>query len=136
MLSLGVTVGGCEQDDLNERGEGEVVLDPIPQEEIACTGEESELEGPCCVDVYCTETDGSGSCPDASARSADEVTGLSLGSGECACAAINGPYAPASPESDQPCCYLVGIQWCSGRPIYAAGITVRATAVHGLRWFG
>jgi hypothetical protein len=135
MISLGISTGGCEQGEQNE-----VTLDPIPQEEMMCTGEEGDFTGeegdygPCCVDVYCTDTDESGSCPDASPQSAMEVLGL--GSGQCQCSEVSGPYAPASSESELPCCYLVGIQWCVGRPIYAEGITVRATAVHGERWFG
>ena len=135
MISLGFSAVGCEQGELNET-QNEITLDPIPQEEIMCTGEEGDFTGPCCVDVYCTDTDESGSCPDASARSASEVTGLDLGSGQCECSEVSGPYAPESSESELPCCYLAGIQWCSGRPIYAEGITVRATAVHGERWFG
>ena len=142
MISLGISAGGCEQGELNETQnettemQNEITLDPIPQEEIMCTGEDDGFSGPCSVDVYCTDTDESGSCPNASTRSASEVTGLSLGSGECNCSKFSGPYAPASSESELPCCYLVGIRWCAGRPIYAEGVTIRATAVHGERWFG
>ena len=145
MLSLGVSVGACSVDDEPQETQGGTPatqdpviqdLDPVPQERVTCTGEDGDFTGPCCVDVYCTEPNTSGICPDATEQSAEDLTGLILGSGECQCDPVAGPYASPSSNSERSCCYLVGIQWCTGRPMYADGDTIRATAVTGARWFG
>ena len=129
MLGVGVSINGCSVDD-------ETPLEPIPQDQIMCTGEETEFVGPCCVDVYCTETPQGGVCLAGEETNVDEVTRLFLGSGQCQCTEVFGPYAPPEGQEDTPCCYLVGVNSCSGRPMFAAGVTVRATALKGRRWFG
>ena len=134
MLGMGVTINGCSVDQ--ETPLDPIPLEPIPQDEVACTGEETDFVGPCCVDVYCTETAQDGICLAAEETYAEEVTGLFLGSGQCQCAEVAGPYAAPEGQEGGPCCYLVGVNSCSGRPMFAAGATVRATALKGRRWFG
>ena len=129
MLGVGVTINGCSTDQ-------ETPLEPIPQDEIVCTGEETDFVGPCCVDVYCTETTQDGTCLAAAETTADDLTGDFLGSGRCQCTEVTGPYAAPEGQEGSPCCYLVGVNSCSGRPMFAAGVTVRATALKGTRWFG
>ena len=161
MLSLGLSVGGCTvEDDTSSQTadtgsssdpdatvDGTVnvpdamvdattstALPPIPLQQVMCTGEETELEGPCCVDVYCMDTNEAGVCPESSDTNAGEVTGLSFGSGDCLCEDVTGPYAPRANEDELPCCYLVGVYWCSGRPMFAQGTIIRATPIKGKHW--
>ena len=147
MLSLGFSVGACNVDDEPQENQGGTTmtqdlgpvpqdLDPVPQEKVECTGAEDDFTGPCCVEVYCTEANASGICPDAAEQNASDLNSDISGSGQCECGSIAGPYASPTANNEQPCCYLVGVQWCAGRPMYADGDIIRATAVNGARWFG
>jgi hypothetical protein len=133
---VGLSINGCSVDRETPSVDQETQLKPIPQDQVVCTGEETALQGPCCVDVYCTESAQDGICLTAEEANAEEVTGLFLGSGDCQCADVAGPYAAPEGQEGNPCCYLVGVSWCAGRPMFAAGGLVRATALKGKRWFG
>ena len=110
-------------------------LDPVPDGAYPECGPDDTggFVGPCCVDVYCIDAAADGTCSPADAVTAETLTGLSLGSGDCQCTPVEGPYAPR-PEDGAACCYLVGIQACSGRPVVVHGQPVRARARWGRRW--
>jgi hypothetical protein len=147
LLGLGLALTGCldkEEDDdagddtstspSDDTSSPTQTLDPLPDGDYPeCEGGDSGLAGPCCVDVYCLQPGADGTCRASSDVSAEELTGLGLGSGDCQCSPVEGPYAPR-PTDAEACCYLVGVQWCTGRPIFVAGRTGRARAVTGRRW--
>ena len=110
-------------------------LDPVPDGAYPECGPDDTggFVGPCCVDVYCIDAAADGTCSPADAVTAETLTGLSLGSGDCQCTPVEGPYAPR-PEDGAACCYLVGIQACSGRPVVVHGQPVRARARWGRPW--
>jgi hypothetical protein len=94
---------------------------------------DSGWSGPCCVDVYCAAAQADGTCAESTDVSADALTGESLGSGSCQCDTIQGPFAPPAGATGA-CCYLVGIQGCTGRPMVVDGRLLRAGLVRGKRW--
>jgi hypothetical protein len=102
-----------------------------------CTEAASEYQGDCCVDVYCTESVDE-ECPEAENQNAGMITGLSLGSGDCLCEDVAGPYssqgAEAYTETTGDCCYLVGVQGCEGRPMMVRDELRKAPLVRGKAW--
>ena len=128
LLSLSTPWIACDP------GEESLNLPPIPTERIKCSGTSSEYEGPCCVEVYCVPADTSMTCKSVDETSEGNITGESLGSGSCACGEFSGPYAAPDTKSKD-CCYLVGIQSCSGRPMWAEGQIIRSSVLDGERWF-
>lgn len=110
-------------------------LDPVPEGSYPeCEGSDTGLlVGPCCTDVYCIAAGSDGACRAADDVTAEEATGLGLGSGDCQCGPVEGPYAPRAGDPEA-CCYLVGVQGCTGRPVVVAGRLVRATPRRGRAW--
>jgi hypothetical protein len=95
-----------------------------------CDGNRDSWSGPCCVDIYCIpRTDAT--CADPDALTAEEVTGEVLGSGSCECAPVDGPWQV---QGEDGCCYLVGVQSCTGRPLPVDGQQRLASVVRGRRW--
>ena len=92
MLSLGLSVGACNVDDESQETQGGTTmtqeLDPVPQEKVECTGEADDFTGPCCVEIYCTEANVSGICPDAAEQNASDLNSDITGSGQCQCGII------------------------------------------------
>lgn len=144
-LSIGcAAVGiGCGEkestDSANTDGGGNTSsLASIPDGEYPdCTPAQSEFEGDCCIDVYCY-TPEEGTCPDSESANAASITGLGLGSGDCLCSSVEGPYSPERADeytdTTGDCCYLVGVQGCEGRPMFVEENIRKAPLVHGKRW--
>ena len=102
-----------------------------------CTEASSEFFGPCCVEVYCVDPT-NGECVAAEEANPQEITGVSLGSGNCLCDPVDGPYssegAEAYTDTTGACCYLVGIQGCEGRPMLVDNQHIKAPLIRGQRW--
>jgi hypothetical protein len=91
-----------------------------------CTGMTTTFTGPCCVSVHCVEPPGGGAlCPAASAVTEQDLGYAGLGSGQCRCVPIDGPFAVSSAgqysATEGPCCYTIGVMGCTGRPLMVAG---------------
>lgn len=143
-LGLGLASAGCskddepDSDDTSSDADTDSVtqnLDAVPDGAYPECGPDDTggFVGPCCVDVHCIDADTDGTCRPSDAVTAEELTGLSLGTGNCQCTPVEGPYAPRAEDSGD-CCYLVGIQGCSGRPVVVQGRPVRARARWGRPW--
>ena len=131
---------GCDNKDDDDSGDEEVGeagssptegLEELDVTEYpVCTGDSLDTGGSeCCVDVWCVPPDGD-SCPAPDAQSAEDLTGMSLGSGACLCAAVEGPFAVESDAGQ--CCYTLGIEGCEGRPLIVDG-TIRRAPVQARR---
>lgn len=91
---------------------------PLP-ETLSCPpdeGGEFQEAGPCCEEIACYSPEGAEACPeirdDNQWEIAEALGYTGLGSGDCLCG-VAGPYQP----NDQGrCCYVISIQWCTGRP--------------------
>ncbi|HEY6561109.1 MAG TPA: hypothetical protein VI072_27725 [Polyangiaceae bacterium] len=111
-----------------------------------CYGEGNPmLHGPCCLRVFCIEPPaGQTACKPANAVTSQEIGYPSLGSGTCMCSVpgrppgFGGPYSPESAQqystSQGSCCYLVGLQWCTGRPLIIEGRGVVAELISSAGW--
>ena len=126
--------GGGEEGG-GEEGGDDGDLDEVPEADYpVCEGDDTGgFVGPCCVDVYCIDPSEGSDCPTTDEVTAQQITGKSLGSGECECEAPQGPYAPYG-GTDKACCYTVGIQSCEGRPLYVDGGIRRASLRRGTAW--
>ncbi len=136
----GNTTGGGGEDGGDDGGgesggdDGGTELEEVPEGDYPiCDGDTSMSTGQCCVDVYCTPAKSDGTCASTDETTAGDITGLSLGSGDCECDAPEGPYAPYDGK-DGDCCYLVGVQGCEGRPMIVQGHQRRAPLVRGRSW--
>ena len=101
--------------------------------ELTCAGRDGPQSGACCENLYCYDPADGAECPDYDVTLNDAITGQSLGSGTCSCDGGAGPVDPTefpeAPESEGACCYVVGLQACTGRPMLVGGFAVRATLV-------
>ena len=105
-------------------------LDASAYPECEGEGEGDSWSGPCCVDVYCMER-GEGACPDPDEVDTEALVGEQLGSGSCDCSPVDGPWKV---QGEDGCCYLVGIQSCTGRPMLVDDQDRVASTVRGRRW--
>jgi hypothetical protein len=92
-----------------------------------CTGLPSPEAGPCCQDVYCFAPDAGRACPaglDLTNIEISDLTHRFVGSGTCWCSR-SGPFDPTSAaqftDAGGPCCYVIGLQSCLGRPFIVDG---------------
>jgi hypothetical protein len=98
------------------------------------------LTGPCCLNVHCIEPpDARTTCPPASGVTPQNLGYGFLGSGRCQCGgSIEGPYSASSAQqysaTQGPCCYVIGVQGCTGRPFVVAGKPRLAPLVRGAAW--
>jgi hypothetical protein len=111
-----------------------------------CYGEGNPmLFGPCCLRVFCIEPPaGQTACKPANAVTSQDIGYPSLGSGTCMCSVpgrpvgFSGPYSPESAQqysvSQGPCCYLIGLHWCTGRPLLIDGQARVAELVSNTGW--
>lgn len=103
-----------------------------------CTGMTTTFTGPCCVSVHCIQPpEGGVVCPAASAVTEHDLGYASLGSGQCGCAPIAGPYTSSARQystTDGPCCYTIGVMGCTGRPLLVAGRPRLAPLVRRRGW--
>jgi hypothetical protein len=104
-----------------------------------CYGEGSQSSGPCCLNVRCVEPpDGGTACKAPSAIVPSDVGYVTFGSGSCLCQPITGLYTQATAQayspSQGPCCYLVPIQSCIGRPLILEGRDVTAPLAFSSGW--
>jgi hypothetical protein len=111
-----------------------------------CYGEGNPmLFGPCCLRVFCIDPPaGQAACKPANAVTSQEIGYPSLGSGTCMCsvpgraAGFSGPYSPESAQqysnSQGACCYLIGLHWCTGRPLIIDGQALLAELVSSTGW--
>ena len=131
----GNSTGGGGDDGGGDDGGTGSDLYPVPDAEYpVCTGEDTGgFVGACCVDVYCTPAKSDGSCAATTETTAEEITGMMLGSGSCECEAPAGPYAPYEGKEGD-CCYTVGVQGCEGRPLMIAGRARTAPLLRGRSW--
>ena len=126
--------GGGEEGGGEEGGGSGSGLEEVPEADYpVCDGDSGMSVGPCCVDVYCLDAEPDGSCLPTDELTAAEITGKSLGSGECECEAPAGPYAPYDGKEGD-CCYTVGVQGCEGRPLLVGGLRRTARLVRGRSW--
>lgn len=111
-----------------------------------CYGEGNPmLFGPCCLRVFCIDPPaGQTACKPANAVTSQEIGYPSLGSGTCMCSVagrpsgFSGPYSPESAQQystgQGSCCYLIGLHWCTGRPLVIDGRGVVAELVSDIGW--
>jgi hypothetical protein len=104
-----------------------------------CYGESSQLSGPCCLNVRCVEPpDGGTQCKMPNEIQPRDVGYVTFGSGSCLCQPISGPYTPETAQryspTQGPCCYLVPIQYCAGRPLILEGRGVVAPLTFDAGW--
>lgn len=96
------------------------------------TSHEGGYWGQCCELVGCVDPDG-GVCPPLD-QARNVIPGYPPGSGSCACAEPQGPFAPRAPDTQGACCYLYSSIGCDGRPLLVAGAARRATLVQRSDW--
>lgn len=109
-------------------------LAPYPDQNLGCFGpiHDSGYYGQCCYKVTCGDQV-DGACPPVSEARA-YISGFPSGSGTCACGdPASGPYAPRS-ASEGPCCYVVGIISCDGRPLLVGGVPRLAPLIARADW--
>ncbi|MCA9525608.1 MAG: hypothetical protein KC549_04840 [Myxococcales bacterium] len=93
------------------------------------------LSGPCCDALACYRpADGAACLVDDDYAIAAALGHTSPGSGECLCG-TSGPYDPvASGGQVGDCCYVITIQWCTGRPLVVAGVARVAPLTRRADW--
>ena len=147
-MSIGctaITVGCSEKEETTDTTqpvdtstEVSQQLPPVPAGDYPeCDGQTSEFTGECCVDIYCTAPV-NGDCLEAEPQNASTITGIGLGSGNCLCDDVEGPYSnqgvEAATAANGECCYLVGVQGCEGRPMLVEENLRKAQLIRGQAW--
>ncbi|MFN3200671.1 MAG: hypothetical protein ACE366_19895 [Bradymonadia bacterium] len=107
-------------------------------DDLSCPPDDGEgfESGPCCEQIFCHDLPDEGQCPEPTDDNrwelASQVTERGFGSGECLCGdAITGPYQPTDAGR---CCYVVSIQWCTGRPFYVDDQVQQAASMPRSDW--
>ena len=104
-----------------ESGVAIAALQPIADDALGCTGEGGPMVGPCCVEAQCFTPKGD-TCPDQPSDAQRRDWGWAgLGSGRCECAPLQGPFSNVGTDHDGACCYTLGVQGCTGRPLPVGG---------------
>lgn len=110
---------------------------PLP-DTLSCPPDDGQSmeSGPCCEQVACYDPEAGVACPEATNDNswslASDLGYPSLGSGECLCD-LRGPYQPPQDAAGR-CCYVISIQWCTGRPFNLDGLTTTAPAARRTDW--